>query len=161
MNATQMDKALRGQYILRVAGERDVKKVALREEINKDIEEFIKSGGSITEIHTPAYKPRQPSKSVVRKQKQEPPKAYFDFKYNVQLREWCQAVNGRVKRLAEASGYSEKWIMQRCDGYIQFRYVDNEIVWPYVLDIEAMEKAYQPRNITEKYAGDADESKES
>lgn len=132
----------------------------LRKILTDDVEGFLASGGQITVIPAPEYKNRQPSKKVSPYPSVKPKdkRVFYDHKYNVALREWCRAVDGRAKALSDATGYCKEWISKRCNGVYQFKFVEYEHVWPHVLNIELQEKKDQLHKITQKYLGESNES---
>lgn len=118
---------------------RCIEKEALREKLDKDVAEFLQMGGKIEEIPAPGPVPRQPCKNPEPYPRREKPTPYTNTRYNKMLREWCDAVKGRAKRLAIETGYSEAWYSQRCLGRHLLRFVDFEHIEPYMELIETQE----------------------
>lgn len=154
MKNLELENALRGQFILQVSSERNAQKESLRETLEAEVAKFVKRGGKVVEIPLPEQKPRQASKRIQPYPSRKPQsKPYYDFKYNKQLRDWCNEAKGRAKKLGALVGYSDTWISHRCHGTTQVTLSDMAELQTTMNTIELAENAERLSEIVKKHTG--------
>lgn len=161
---TKADKDSYHDFLAQEEAKRHKRTTVLRGLISDAMVKFEKEGGKITVIPTPEYKPRQPSKKTENPWKKKQKQQFFNHRYNVLLREWCDAGkqtkgrgNSRHANLSRLSGLSETWISYRKHGVRQLLLVDYEYIKPFMDQIAEKENEEQLAHIIKKHSGAAHE----
>ena len=97
---------------------RPIARQAERNQLECDVEAFLKNGGEIKQLSGVQYKPRTASKVVERVKPWRTDKTpkYANLSGNTALLEWCYAKVGRITRLARAMNVSVSYIQERVQG---------------------------------------------
>lgn len=156
MPSQDFDFHRRNDFLRELRAEESKNKLLLREALNDEVAAFLANGGTVTEIPTSPYVPRQPCPNPEPYPKRKNPKPFYDHKYNKLLRKWLTEVDGRAKNLAAESGYSDSWLSARRHGFNQLLVVDYDILKPAMDRIENHEKL---KRITAKHLGKGYEEK--
>ncbi|MHA3062531.1 hypothetical protein [Acinetobacter sp. ANC 4641] len=95
-------------------------KKSLREQLENDVEKFLRSGGSVKTLSGIDFKPKQPSKPVERikpwREVKQP--EFAKSERNVKLHEWTKAKRDRINSLSKAMNVDRSYVANRVYGKV-------------------------------------------